>query len=237
FGAAWHLEKVAVHDASANVTYVFPCNKWLSKKDDDRQLCRVLNVEATSKKIPRHFQMQREAEAKMAAEAAKKSATQQPQQATPYPVYQQGYAPQGKISQPSAPHETSPQSRATAPYPTQHSPLYPMAQLGYMPQGEMMNAQQSQGILGQAPAPYASQQAPYPPIPSQGQSYQQSQNIAPQSQAPYQSQQSPYLIGQYAPQGQMQQYATGFTSQPYVTQGAYQQAYNQQMPAYQSPFG
>ena len=42
FGAAWHLDHIEVRDASTGHTYMFPCGKWLSKSDDDKQICREL---------------------------------------------------------------------------------------------------------------------------------------------------------------------------------------------------
>lgn len=40
--AAWHLEEVIIEDLSAKKEYKFPCNKWLSKSKDDKQLMRDL---------------------------------------------------------------------------------------------------------------------------------------------------------------------------------------------------
>ena len=41
FGAEWFLEKVEVVDNTDNETYVFNCEKWLSKKKEDKQIDRV----------------------------------------------------------------------------------------------------------------------------------------------------------------------------------------------------
>ena len=42
FGAAWHLTHVEVEDSAAKQKYMFPCNRWLSKSDDDKLICREL---------------------------------------------------------------------------------------------------------------------------------------------------------------------------------------------------
>ena len=41
-GASWHLENVIVEDLNTRKEYKFPCNKWLSKSKDDKQLTREL---------------------------------------------------------------------------------------------------------------------------------------------------------------------------------------------------
>lgn len=44
-GAAWHLDRVEIRrmlDGQKTNTYVFPCNRWFSKKDDDKQIVREL---------------------------------------------------------------------------------------------------------------------------------------------------------------------------------------------------
>ena len=35
---SWHLEYVKVEDIEGGHTYMFPCNKWLSSKHDDKQI-------------------------------------------------------------------------------------------------------------------------------------------------------------------------------------------------------
>lgn len=42
FGASWHLDNVLVEDLNTKKEYKFPCNKWLSKSKDDKQLTREL---------------------------------------------------------------------------------------------------------------------------------------------------------------------------------------------------
>ncbi|KAJ8017682.1 Lipoxygenase-likey domain-containing protein 1 [Holothuria leucospilota] len=46
FGAAWHLNKVEVRKllegSKGSRTYVFPCNRWLSRKEDDGEIVREL---------------------------------------------------------------------------------------------------------------------------------------------------------------------------------------------------
>ena len=41
-GAAWHLSDIEVEQPSTGHKYVFPCGRWLSTKDDDKQICREL---------------------------------------------------------------------------------------------------------------------------------------------------------------------------------------------------
>jgi hypothetical protein len=40
--AAWFLEKIQVEDLGEKQVYEFPCNKWLSKEHDDKQISRDL---------------------------------------------------------------------------------------------------------------------------------------------------------------------------------------------------
>lgn len=42
FGAAWHCGWIEVQDLKKNKKYMFPCNRWLSKSDDDKQIVREL---------------------------------------------------------------------------------------------------------------------------------------------------------------------------------------------------
>lgn len=42
FGAAWHLDYIEVEDMSNRKKYMFHCGKWLSKKEDDKQIVREL---------------------------------------------------------------------------------------------------------------------------------------------------------------------------------------------------
>jgi hypothetical protein len=39
---SWHLEYVQVEDTQTGQIYMFPCNKWLSSKKDDKQIVREL---------------------------------------------------------------------------------------------------------------------------------------------------------------------------------------------------
>jgi len=41
-GAAWHLSDIEVEDTSTGQKYSFPCGRWLSKGEDDKQICREL---------------------------------------------------------------------------------------------------------------------------------------------------------------------------------------------------
>uniref|UniRef100_A0A915ID05 PLAT domain-containing protein n=1 Tax=Romanomermis culicivorax TaxID=13658 RepID=A0A915ID05_ROMCU len=41
-GASWHLEFVEVCDIRAQLMYRFPCHRWLSSTEDDKQICRTL---------------------------------------------------------------------------------------------------------------------------------------------------------------------------------------------------
>lgn len=45
---SWHLEYVTVEDIQTRQTYMFPCNKWLSSKHDDKQIVRELVCENES---------------------------------------------------------------------------------------------------------------------------------------------------------------------------------------------
>lgn len=40
--SSWYLDKVEVHDTGKNADYIFPCNRWLSKTEDDGALSREL---------------------------------------------------------------------------------------------------------------------------------------------------------------------------------------------------
>ncbi|KAK7089100.1 hypothetical protein V1264_024285, partial [Littorina saxatilis] len=42
FGAAWHLASIDVRDHSNGRVYAFPCHRWLSSSDDDKQILREL---------------------------------------------------------------------------------------------------------------------------------------------------------------------------------------------------
>ncbi|GFN87702.1 hypothetical protein PoB_001420800 [Plakobranchus ocellatus] len=42
FGAAWHLAHIEVEDTGSHKTYMFHCDKWLSTKEDDKQIIREL---------------------------------------------------------------------------------------------------------------------------------------------------------------------------------------------------
>lgn len=42
FGAAWHLEYIEAEDMTTRKKYTFHCGKWLSKKEDDKQIVREL---------------------------------------------------------------------------------------------------------------------------------------------------------------------------------------------------
>ena len=47
-GAGWHLKKVEVIDQSENTSYLFECNRWLSKSEDDGRVERVLYADDES---------------------------------------------------------------------------------------------------------------------------------------------------------------------------------------------
>jgi hypothetical protein len=49
----WHLEYVKVEDVQTGETYMFPCNKWLSSKKDDKQVLRELVCENDSRERSR----------------------------------------------------------------------------------------------------------------------------------------------------------------------------------------
>lgn len=40
--SSWHLEHVLVEDVQTGQSFMFPCDKWLSKKKDDKQIVREL---------------------------------------------------------------------------------------------------------------------------------------------------------------------------------------------------
>jgi hypothetical protein len=42
FGAGWHLQKVEIIDQRDSTRYLFECNKWLSKDEDDGAIERIL---------------------------------------------------------------------------------------------------------------------------------------------------------------------------------------------------
>ena len=42
-GAAWHLQHIEVEDSKSGTKFMFPCNRWLSKSDEDKQICRELS--------------------------------------------------------------------------------------------------------------------------------------------------------------------------------------------------
>jgi len=42
WGAAWHLADIEVENTSTGQKFVFPCGKWLSKSEGDKQICREL---------------------------------------------------------------------------------------------------------------------------------------------------------------------------------------------------
>ncbi|XP_059150632.1 lipoxygenase homology domain-containing protein 1-like isoform X2 [Physella acuta] len=48
-GAAWHLSQIEVEDQTTNKVYTFICDKWLSTKDDDKQIIRELTCHGTGK--------------------------------------------------------------------------------------------------------------------------------------------------------------------------------------------
>ena len=41
-GAAWHLADIEVEETSSGQKFMFACNRWLSKSEDDKQICREL---------------------------------------------------------------------------------------------------------------------------------------------------------------------------------------------------
>jgi lipoxygenase homology domain-containing protein 1 len=40
--SSWHLEHVEIEDTETGQTYMFPCDKWLSSRKDDKQIVREL---------------------------------------------------------------------------------------------------------------------------------------------------------------------------------------------------
>ncbi|CAH1787210.1 unnamed protein product [Owenia fusiformis] len=53
FGAAWHLAHVEVEDVSGKKKFMFPCNRWLSKSEDDKQIIRELTCANLSAPSPK----------------------------------------------------------------------------------------------------------------------------------------------------------------------------------------
>ena len=49
FGSAWHLAKVEVKEVKTGKTLLFPCNRWLSKSDDDKKIERILSADLKPK--------------------------------------------------------------------------------------------------------------------------------------------------------------------------------------------
>ena len=43
FGASWHCAQLEVEDSHMGQKFVFPCNRWLSKSEDDKQIVRELS--------------------------------------------------------------------------------------------------------------------------------------------------------------------------------------------------
>lgn len=44
-GAAWHLDHIEIRRIVTDkktATFIFPCNRWFSKSDDDKQIVREL---------------------------------------------------------------------------------------------------------------------------------------------------------------------------------------------------
>ena len=42
-GASWHLSHIEVEDCASGQRYMFSCNRWLSRSEDDKQICRELS--------------------------------------------------------------------------------------------------------------------------------------------------------------------------------------------------
>jgi hypothetical protein len=40
--AGWFLDRVVIEDLNLHRTYEFPCNRWLAKDEDDKQISRIL---------------------------------------------------------------------------------------------------------------------------------------------------------------------------------------------------
>lgn len=49
FGAAWHLDYIEVEDQGTRKVFRFPCDKWLSKSDGDKQILRELTCGTAAK--------------------------------------------------------------------------------------------------------------------------------------------------------------------------------------------
>ena len=49
FGAAWHLTSIEVEDLTTRKVFLFHCDKWLSKSEDDKQILRELTCGTAAK--------------------------------------------------------------------------------------------------------------------------------------------------------------------------------------------
>ena len=54
-GASWHLQRLEINDAVVQMSYFFPCNRWLSAEDDDRKVDRTLKCQQKRQKHPKHL--------------------------------------------------------------------------------------------------------------------------------------------------------------------------------------
>ena len=52
-GYGWFLEKVVIHDVTHGMTYMVPCQKWLSAREDDGKTVREFYVELSAEYIHR----------------------------------------------------------------------------------------------------------------------------------------------------------------------------------------
>ncbi|XP_074659812.1 lipoxygenase homology domain-containing protein 1-like [Tubulanus polymorphus] len=57
FGAAWHLNYIEVVDLRTDKKYMFPCDRWLSKSDDDKQTIRELTCVTKPTDSPKRAKM------------------------------------------------------------------------------------------------------------------------------------------------------------------------------------
>lgn len=47
-GSGWHLNKVEVVDLDTNKSYLFKCNRWFDKKEDDGKIERILDADKSN---------------------------------------------------------------------------------------------------------------------------------------------------------------------------------------------
>jgi len=57
FGSAWHLEKVEVINKNDSTLYLFVCNRWLSKDEDDGRIELILPEPKDSNKMKENVKL------------------------------------------------------------------------------------------------------------------------------------------------------------------------------------